>query len=202
MLYVLFTPPDRAKFSEYIPHLLVRAPNQKKAREFAHQRYPSHPLPLVGEGSATFTRCAPLAQLKKLRASDTAKGIAIDVYFAAEDALPLPQVRKMLAQVQWPQKEVSELLLDESICTVEDCPSSGRGGVLARTENITPMIQQNADSSLLFAWRVVSEFWPNPIKDPNMVESGFMKPEITKTQSLASFQEQEAEFIARLMQPQ
>lgn len=198
MLYVIFTPPDRVKFSEYIPHILVRAPNQKKARDFAVAAYPNHPLPLVGPDAPKLTRCAPLMSLRRI----TVKAPLVDIYFAVEDSASESAVRQALAAIPWETPEIAAALITQDVSQVTQISPKGRSGVVARTENLTPMIVQNIEGSLLFAWRVVSNSWPNPAKDPNMVPSRFMQPEVVKAQSLKDFQEQEAELIARLIQPQ
>lgn len=201
MLYILYTPPDRVKFSEYIAHFLVRASSQKKARDFVAKAYPNHPLPVVGADGLKFTRCAPVAKLARIQTvtDDEELQGSTDFIYATDEANTEREIRETLASARWPNTLTSELLLCANRTFIREIPANGKAGVLARAENVTSMLNQKGKLPL-FCWKPVTPSWPNPVKDPNLVPSEFMKPEITKAQSLESFAEQEAELIERLMQ--
>lgn len=198
MLYILFTTQERVKFSEYIPHLLVRASSQTKARELAAKQYPRHPLPLT---DPQWIRCAPVGLLLKMTPKDVPEGDPrhFELYFMTDVNVPQGDIRRLLASVPLPNRDlVAELIADPSKSVVEHVKSNGRAQVLARSENMTPTLLEHPEKSLLFVWRKVTDAWPNPMKDPNVVKGDFMKMKTQELGKNGNFAEAEADLIRRL----
>lgn len=199
MLYSLFTPPDRVKFAEYVPHLLVRASSQSKARTIAANRYPSHPLALA---DPAWVRCAPLGVLFKMvhSAVSVDSPLYFEAYFLTSPEVSQGDIRVRIASLPWPKERdaIAAAILSADATSVTSIKQAGRAEVIARCENMTPALLSHPSEHPLFIWRRVSDAWPNPTKDPNAIPSSFMQPAVSERNLLTDFEGSEAELIRRL----
>lgn len=158
MLYVIYTDPSKVKFTEYIPHFLVRATSPGAARKFAAKAYPQHPLSLF----APFVNVAEVAKLSVLQPKAGFKAKSL-LYFV-EEGLSDETLRLLASGLG--AHEDQEVWLDGAQSEFVPVPNGGRAGVIARTENRTPAIAQSDFDHPVFVWKAVSDRWPNPSDDP------------------------------------
>lgn len=185
MLYNIYTSDDKVKFSEYIPHLLVRASSQKKARQFAHSAYPRHPLPI---SRADWVRCAPLGALSTVVFKG--ENAPAPLFFLTWPSVDEEEIRSTLKSVAWGKTAYPDFLADTDKSSIHQVVSSGKAGMIARTEHLSRSIGKHPKACPLFLWRQVTDQWPNPTVDPNIVESEFMKPHVVQNVSATSYREQ------------
>ncbi len=157
MLFVLYTDLS-VKFTEYIPQFIVRATSGKKARELARAAYPKHPLDLMGP----LVHAAPIARMRLL--APVEGQTAHSPFYFCEDGTPDEALRELAAKLG-PECDRA-LWLDAARSEFVLVPQNGRAMLLARTENRTPAVDQAGRSHPVFAWRVVTDRWPNPDADP------------------------------------
>lgn len=167
MLYVIYCDPSKMKFTEYIPHFIVRATSPSKARVFAHKAYPKHPVNLWMSG-------INIAEIKELlvlkpKAPCTVKSLL----YICNPGYSEETVRLIASALG--AKEDQEVWLDPTKSYFEPVPVNGKGELLARTENMTPAIAQSDYDRPIFVWKQVSDRWPNPNDDPI---SGFVAPSV------------------------
>jgi len=158
MLFVLYTDPERIKFTEYIAHFIVRATSPAKARKLAQAAYPKHPIDL----SSDFVQ---VAQVQGLRVLEPVAGVSAraPMYFCDEN-LPDDEVRKLASELG--AECDRDIWLDATKSQFRKIDLSGRAMLLARTENRTPQIAQRDIMHPVFCWKAVTDRWPNPDEDP------------------------------------
>ncbi len=157
MLFVLYTDLS-VKFTEYIPQFIVRATSGKKARELARAAYPKHPLDLM----SPLVHAAEIQGMRLL--APKAGHTAHSPFYFCEEGTSQTELRALAARLG-PDCDKA-LWLDETRSEFVDVPPNGRAMLLARTENRTPAIHQAGRTHPVFAWRVVTDRWPNPDADP------------------------------------
>jgi hypothetical protein len=178
MLYILYTPAFKIKFSEYVPNIVVRATSPKKARDLALHTYPKHPLDLYGD----LTEVASVKCLWKLQAREGFDAHA-PLYFCHEDASE--EVLRKIAMEQGAPRD-SEVWRDPKKSEFVLVPPTGRAEALARTDNRTPYLAQPGLPHPVFCWKSVAPAWPNKIAldEENFILVGPLPPAPTARAAL------------------
>lgn len=163
MLFVVYTDPQRVKFTEFIAHFIVRATSPKKARQLARAAYPKHPMDL----NSDFVQ---VAQVQGMRLLEPVAGVTAraPLYFCEEN-VPDSDLRALAAEMG--AECDRDIWLDPSKSAFQAVELGGRAMLLARTENRTPQIVQRDLEHPIFCWKVVTDRWPNPDEDPIAMKS-------------------------------